>query len=914
VSIRNLDVFFNPKRIAVIGASEDPGSAGYAIFRNMIGKGFRGVVYPVNPLSESIQGVEAYRTISKVPHPVDLAIIATPVEEMLASLEECGRKGVRGVSIVCPDFELCIKDSALFFPEIRQISSRYDFRILGPNTLGFIRPHIRLNASLFPKMPKNGSIAFISQSATLTTALLDRAIDKNFGFSYIISVGAKVDLGFSDLIDFLGVDPKTKAIILYLEHITRGRKFMAAVRSFARSKPIVVVKSGKFDISAQVALTHSGVLAGEDKVYDAVFKRAGAVRIDELLDLFYLAETLAQEKRPKGKRLAIVTNSDAPSIIAVDTLLKLEGELSVLGAETIMNLRQLLPSLKEIRNPVNLLTGASPSHYKAAVENCLRDSDVDALLVIHVPNFGTDPEKTAEAIVFAKQNSPDIPLFTVWMGGELVQPAREFLNRNMLPTFVTPEQAVRSFIYQYRYDYNLQMLQETPENILRDFSPDREKAKGIINSALAQNRLILNLNEVKEILQAYGIPVIPTKRVESEEDAIHMAEETGFPVVLKIDSEKIFHKIERSGVLLNLKDTDSVKEAYGKLRDLAISCGDPGAHALIQPMIVQHGYELAIGAKKDPAFGSVILFGTGGELLEALGDYAVGLPPLNQTLARRLMEETKIYRFLLTEEPYRDTLRFMEEMLVRFSYLLVDFPSIKEIDINPFFISEKEGFAMDAGILLETDVEYNVESFIGDLCPPHLSICPYPFKYMLEITLENGVPALIRPIRPEDEPLIYALFKTVSEETIVFRFNQRLSDMPHERLARYCQLDYEREFAFVALVKEGPERERIIADVRMLKMPDFETAELAIIVADEWQGHGIGSMLIDYCIRIAREMAVKTLWMEILRTNSRMLHLAAGSGFKEILSDEDMVKVALDLDQISQAGISMSRSSASPRL
>jgi acetyltransferase len=465
-----------------------------------------------------------------------------------------------------------------------------------------------------------------------------------------------------------------------------------------------------------------------------------------------------------------------------------------------------------------------------------------------------------------------------------------------MPTFVTPEQAVRSFIYLYRYDYNLQLLQETPENILRDFSPDREKAKGIIEDALRQNRLILNLNEVKEILQAYGIPVITTKRAENEEEAIRISEEMGYPVVLKIDSEKIFHKIEKSGVLLNLRHEGQVREAFRRLRELAVSCGDSEARVLIQPMIVQHGHELVIGAKKDPAFGSVIVFGTGGELLEALEDYSVGLPPLNQTLARRLMEETKIFRFLLTEDHYRETLRFLEEMLVRFSYLLIDFPAIREIDINPFYITEKDGFALDAGILLETEIAHDLESFKGDLCPPHLSICPYPFKYMQEIMLENGVPALIRPIRPEDEPLIYSLFKTVSEETIIFRFNQRLSDMPHERLARYCQLDYERELAFVALIRESPERERIIADVRMLKMPDLETAELAIVVADEWQGHGIGTMLIDYCIRIARELEVKTLWMEILRTNSRMLHLAKSSGFVEACTEEDMVKFVLDLE------------------
>jgi acetyltransferase len=895
VSIKNLEVFFNPKRIAVIGASEDPDSPGYFILRNMIGKGFSGVVYPVSPSSESIQGVEAYKTVNHIQTPVDLAILSNPVEEILTTLEECGQKGVKGVSILCPDFETRVKDNQLFSDRIKELSLKYDFRVLGPNTLGFIRPSIRLNASLFPKMPRSGTTAFISQSATLATALLDRAVDKNFGFSYIISVGVKLDIAFSDLIDFLGVDPKTRAIILYLEHISRGRKFMTAVRSFARSKPIVVVKSGRFDISAQVALTQSGFLAGEDKVYDAVFKRAGAVRISETLDLFYLAETLAEEKRPKGKKLAIITNAGAPSIIAVDALLRLEGDLATFSDDTLANLRQNLPSLKQVQNPVNLLTNASPDDYKTAIKHCLDEKNIDGLLVILVPNFGTQPRETAEAILAAKQDNPYVPLLTVLMGGEQVQSARDFLVGKMIPTFVAPEQAVRSFIYTYRYDYNLKLLQETPESILRDFAPDRKKVRSIMNSALDQKKLALNLNEVTEILHSYGLPVITTKSVQSEDEAVRVSEEIGFPVVLKIASKKIFHKRERGGVILSLKDAGSVIRAFRNIKELAVSSGDPEAHVLIQPMIIKQGYNLIIGAKKDPTFGSVIIFGTGGELLEAIGDYAVGLPPLNQTLAKRMMEETKIYKFLSAQDPYKGTLRLLEEMLVRFSYLLVDFSDIKEIDINPLFISDREILVLDAGIVLEEKAVPDLGILKRDFCPPHLLICPYPFKYVREIELEDGVSALMRPIRSEDEPLVYELFESLSEETIVFRFNQRLIDMPHEWLARYCQLDYEREFAIVALTRESSERERIIADVRIMKLPDLETAELAILVADEWQGRGIGTMLIDYCFKIARDLEIKTLWMEILRTNSRMLHVAKDAGFGEVFSDEDMVKVLLEL-------------------
>ncbi|MFO0752485.1 MAG: bifunctional acetate--CoA ligase family protein/GNAT family N-acetyltransferase [Thermodesulfovibrionales bacterium] len=894
MSVKNLEFIFNPKRIAVIGAGEAPDSVGYSLLRNMIGKGFRGVVYPVNPSQESVQGIEAYRNLSAIPHPVDLAVLATPAEEILPALEECGRKGVKGVAVISPDFENRARDYRIIGERIRQLSLKHEFRVLGPNTLGFIRPGIGLNASLFPTMPQQGSIAFISQSATLTAALLDRAVRKNVGLSYVVSLGAKLDLGFSDLIDFLGVDPGTKAIILYLEYIRRGRKFMTAVRSFARSKPIVVVKSGKFDLSARVSLTHSGFLAGEDKVYDAVIKRAGAVRTDEILDLFYLTETLAKQRRPRGKRLAIISNAGAPSILAMDTLLRLEGEPARLSEETLEALRRGLSPLQQVDNPLNLLTSASPDDYGAAVRNCLKDPGVEGLLLLHVRYFGAKTMEIAEAVAAAARENPFLPLFTVWMGGEQSLAAMDYLNQRGVPTFTTPEQAVRSFIYLYRYDYNLQMLQETPEAILKDFAPDGARAGGLINAAARRGRRVLHLSEAKEILQAYGIPTVLTRKAESEGEAVGIAGEIGYPVVLKIDSEKIFHKLEKGGVFLNVRDEAAVREAFGKIREIAAAHGDPDARVLIQPMIIRHGFELVIGAKKDPTFGAVIIFGTGGELLDALEDYAVGLPPLNQTLARRLMEETKICRYLQRREAYAAALRLLEELLVRFSYLIVDFPCIREIDLNPLLITAEEGFVLDAGILLEENSAEECALPHEELCPPHLSICPYPFKYMREVTLD-GVTALIRPIRPEDEPLVYELFKSLSEETIMFRFCQRLTEMPHERLVRYCQLDYEREMAFVAVLRDGPDREKVIADVRILKMPDLETAELAVLVSDEWQGHGIGTMLVEYCVEIAREMGVKTLWMEILRNNGKMLHLAGTTGFSSTYADEDMVKMTRKL-------------------
>ncbi|MBM4137774.1 MAG: acetate--CoA ligase family protein, partial [Nitrospira sp.] len=584
MSVKNLEYFFNPRRIAVIGASEDKASIGYRILKNLLGKGFKGSVYPVSPHMEAVQGIEAYPRITDIRREIDLAILAVPPEEILEALDECGLKGVRGVIILCFDFKNRVENSHLLQTKIEHASEKYGFRVLGPDSLGFIKPSINLNASIYPKLPPKGNIALIAQSTTLSAALLDWAASKNIGFSYFISVGTKIDIRFSDLIDFLGVDPETRAIILYIESIKNGRKFMTSARSFASTKPIMVIKSGKFDVSAHVALTHSGYMAGEDKVYDAAFERAGAIRVNETLDLFYLAESLSKQRRPKGNRLAIITNSGSPAIIAVDTLVKLDGELATLSKETIEKLQTNFRYLKHIQNPVDLFIEASPQDYEIAVRSCLMDKGVDGVLVIHTPSYVSYSKEIAEAVASAAKAYSYKPVFTAWMGEEQVLSAREFLSDHGIPTFVSTEQAVRSFIYMYRYDYNVRLLLETPEVILKDFEPDEYRAEEVIRKASEEKRLLLNLDEAKEILQAYGIPVIPTQIAQNEEEAVQISESIGYPVVLKIDSQKIFHKSELGGVMLNLKDEGSMRKAYSKLKDLAILVKDPEAPVLIQPM------------------------------------------------------------------------------------------------------------------------------------------------------------------------------------------------------------------------------------------------------------------------------------------------------------------------------------------
>lgn len=894
MSIKNLDIFFNPKKIAVIGASEEKGTIGYYVFRNLLGKGYKGIVYPVTSRFEGVHGVEAYKSILNIPHPIDLAVVATPSNQLYTALDECGIKDVKGVIILTPNFDVRSNNPQQLEAQIKQLSNIYGFRVLGPNSLGYIRPSKNINLSIFKQTPQKGNIALISQGGIFCSAFLERAVGKNVGFSYFISLGEKIDIDFSDLIDFLGIDPETKAIILYVQNIRVGRKFITAVKSFANTKPIVVVKSGKHSTNIKHSITHSGLLAGADKVYEAAFKRAGAVRVDEILDLFYITETLAKQKRPKGKRLAIVSNAVGAAELTVDALMRVDGVLAEPEEHTLLEIERGLRLKRKVYNPIYLLADDGPSDYEVVIKNLIKDKNIDGLMVIHVPYPGINPKEIAEVVVNTIKTTPHIPIFTTWLGDQNVYSARDFLNSKGIPTFVTPEQAVRSFIYMYRYDYNLKLLQETPEAILKDYVPDFKKAQEIINEAVNNKREILSLHETMKILYVYGIPNIETHIVSTEQEAVDISEKIGYPVVLKIDSVKIFYKQQKGGVILNITNKESVINAFKNLKELAVSIDDPDSKVIIQPMIIKRGFEIAIGAKKDPSFGTVILFGTGGEFFEALKDYSIALPPLNQTLARRMMEETKIYNYLNNLPEYKDILRYLEEILVKFSSLIVDFHQIKEIEINPFLVSSKEGLAIDAGILLDRKT-FDSKTHIDTLCPPHLSITPYPFQYIKEATTQDGETILIRPIRAEDEPLIYNLFKSLSEETITFRFCQRLVDMPHEKLVRYCQIDYERELAFVALMKDKSGNETIIADVRISKMPDLENAELAILVSDKCQGKGIGNILMQYCIQIAKEIGLKSLWMEILKNNNRMLYLGLKNGFKQAYDDEDMVRVVLQL-------------------
>ena len=904
MSIKNFKALFNPQRIAVIGASEDEKSVGYHIFRNLIGKGFNGIVHPVIPGMGGVQGVEAYENIRDIPYPIDLAIVAAEPENLQAVLKDCGKKGVKGVSILAPDYKYRIKHSYLISNQIKQLSSLDGCRVLGPNSFGFLRPACNLNASLYPEMPRKGNIAFISESGIFSTAFLERAISKKVGFSYFISLGSKLDINFSDVIDFLGGDSGTRAIFLHIQNIANGKRFMTAMRSFARTKPIVIVKPKKADVYSLLSITHSGFLAEEDLIYEAVFKRAGSLRVNDMVDLLYMVETIARQKRPKGKRLLIISNSTAPSEMAIDALKEMGGGLASPSAATLETISNNLHIKRGLRNPLYLLADASVEDYRVAIETCLQDADVDGILVICIPFPGIDLRKMAEMIAAAANNNPAVPLFTTWCGEQTALDEIKFLNNEGVPTYYTPAQAVKCFMYMYRYDFNLKLLRETPEIILKDFSPDFKNAEKIIRDSLEKKQFSLPMNEAGELIRSYGIPIIETEQVTDEQEAVLKARRIGYPVVMKIDSLAVHNRVLNQGLLINLRDDHEVRKAFAVLQEGIASLKDTDARIILQPMVIKIGYQLAIGAKKSANFGTVILFGLGGEYLRAERDYSIGLPPLNQTLARRMMEETKIYRYLQDIPSYQNSLRLLEEMLVRFSQLIIDLPQISEIDINPFLLTEQDGiFVFDVDVHLDKRLPKDYRWEKGDLCPQHLSIPPYPFRYEKESLLKDGTGIMIRPIRGEDEPALSCFFESLSDESVYFRFCQRRINMPHDNLARFCQIDYDRDFAFLA-VSRGDES--IIGDVRLNRFADLDTAELSFVVGDQWQGKGIGRILMDYCLAVAREIGLKTLWMEILRENSRMIKFGQKFGFTRTPGDEDddMVEMVLDIRQAEKAGSS----------
>lgn len=892
-----LDALFAPKSVAVIGATEKTGSVGRTILWNLISNPFGGTVFPVNPKKPSVLGIKAYPSIDAVPEPVDLAVVVTPAPTVPGIIRECAGAGVKSAIVISAGFKECGEAGEELERQILVEARRGKMRIIGPNCLGVMSPLSGLNATFASTMARPGSVGFVSQSGALCTAILDWSAQVHVGFSAFISIGSMLDVGWGDLIYYLGDDPYTRSIVIYMESIGDARSFISAAREVALIKPIIVIKAGRSDAAAKAAASHTGSMAGSDQVLDAAFRRSGALRVNSIADLFYMAEVLAKQPRPKGPRLTILTNAGGPGVLATDTLITTGGELADLSAETVAALNELLPPHWSRNNPIDILGDAGPERYVKAAEIAAKDPQSDGLLVILTPQAMTDPTQTAEQLKpFSKLDGK--PILASWMGGPEVAAGVAILNRANIPTFPYPDTAARAFNYMWRYSYNLRGLYETP-SLTEDLASEqtgRARAGEIVSRARSAGRTVLTEFESKELLTAYGIPAVETRIARSEEEAIDHAAELGYPVVLKLFSETVTHKTDVGGVQLGLRDADAVRNAYRSIHASLQTRGRENDFlgVTVQPMIERDGYELIVGSTVDPQFGPVLLFGAGGQLVEVFNDRSLALPPLNTTLARRMMEQTQVYTALKGVRGRKPVdLDALSLLMVRFSRLVIDHRRIREIDINPLLASPGRLIALDARVILHP-------AETADEQLPKLPIRPYPVQYVQSWSLKDGTEVMIRPIRPEDEPLIVKFHETLSEASVYLRYfhpiklSQRVT---HERLIRICFIDYDREIALVA-DRRDPEtgEHHILAVGRLIKEHATNDAEFAIVISDRVQRSGLGVELLSRLVRIARDEGLQRLKADILPENRGMQRVCEKLGFRlHFLSAENLVKAELPL-------------------
>jgi acetyltransferase len=727
-----------------------------------------------------------------------------------------------------------------------------------------------LNASFASEMPNSGSLAFVSQSGAICTAVLDLAFRESFGFSHFVSTGSMLDVDFGDMIDYLGDDYATKSILLYIESLSNYRKFMSAARSVSRVKPIIVLKSGRSAAGAKAAASHTGAMAGEDAVYEAAFKRAGIVRVDTIEELFDCAELTAKQPHPAGSRLAIITNGGGPGVMATDMLARYGREPAPLETETLTKLNEFLPAFWSGSNPIDILGDALPERFRQVLETCFQAKEIDAVLVIMAPQALADPKSVAEMFA-STMKGRKYPVFTCWMGGKSIAKAVEISNKAGIPTYETPERAVRAFLYMYAYSRNLEALREIPPRLSRQLDFDRQRSHSLITNAPDQG--FMSESDSKELLAAYGLPVITTEVAETEDKAAEIGNELGYPLAMKLHSPDITHKTDAGGVHLDLRSQKDIRHAYRSILQSA-KAYQPNARikgVTIQPFFSSPDYEILIGAKRDPNFGPIILFGMGGIYTEMFKDRALGLPPMNRLLAHRLMQETKIYALL---KGYRNRqpadMEQLEEMIIRLSQLLIDQPDISELDMNPVLIKDGKAVAVDARILVST---------IGVPSPKHLVISPYPEEYESREVVKENLDIFVRPVKPEDAPLFRELFSILSPKSIYYRFFAPIKELKPEMLARFTQIDYDREIALVA-IRGNANSDKLLGVARIIGGPDGKHGEFAVAVGDPWHGKGIGAVLLQRCLDIAKSRGFETIMGCVLRENKNMLALGKKLGFK----------------------------------
>jgi len=882
MSVRNLDKLFAPRSVALIGATPRPGSVGAVVARNLRRAGFAGELMLVNPHYDTIDGLTVHPNVASLPRAPDLGVIVTPAETVPCLIHELAARGTRAAVIITAGFGELGQRGQTLQQATLDAAKPHLLRIVGPNCVGIMLPRLGLDATFSHLAPPAGDIAFLSQSGAMITAMLDWAVPHGIGFSHVVSLGDMADVDFGDMLDYLAADPHTRAILLYAEGITHGRKFMSAARAASRIKPVLVLKAGRSQAGARAATSHTGVLAGADAVYDAVFRRAGMLRVRTMAELFDAAETLALTHEQVGERLAILTNGGGAGVLATDALVAARGQLAALSQTTVADLNRQLPATWSHGNPVDIIGDASGKRYGDALTTLIGDSEIDAILVLNCPTALAQPEDTARAVIDTVAGAEPAALrgrnvITAWLGEYSARTARQLFADARIATYETPDSAVTGFLHRVHHRRNQELLMETPPARLDMFEPDRVTVRRLIATALAAGKSWLDPEETSAILAAYGLPIVANHFAADPDQAASLAAKVGFPIALKIRSADITHKSDVGGVALNLGNTDRVRrEAEGMLR--RVKAAHPEARLdgfLVQPMVRRpSAVELLVGLVEDAVFGPLVAFGQGGTAVEIMRDTSLELPPLNALLARRLMARTRVWQLV---QGYRGkppaNIEAIVEMLIRLGQLAADQAEIRELDINPLLADAAGIIAVDARLRIA------VAQSPGSA---RLAIAPYPKELGSAERLRDGTVLRLRPLRPEDEPMLHDLAAHMSHEDLRLRFFTPVQGLTHVVAARLSQLDYDRELALLA---EGDGM--ALGVVHFFADPDKLRAEYAIAVRSDWKGRGVGFLLMNRLIHIARQRGIGELVGEVLRENQPMLQMCRELGFAMVPQPAD---------------------------
>jgi acetyltransferase len=875
MSVRNLETLFAPASVVVVGVNDRPGNLGMVVWRNLKAGGFKGPIWLVDHKQGTVEGELTWPDVESLPGTPDLAVICTPAPAVPQLIAALGAKGTRAAIVLSAGMKQgTVTDGSSLEKAMLDAARPHLMRILGANCLGLLVPGAGLNASFAPGNALPGNLAFVTQSGALATAMLDWANSKSIGFSHFISMGESADVDFGDVLDYLASDPATRAILMYMESVTTARKFMSAARAAARNKPVIVVKAGRAPAGAKAAASHTGALAGSDAVFDAAVRRAGMLRVDTLEALFDAAETLAHVKPWRGERLAILTNGGGAGVLAADALTLADGRLAELGETTLAALDKCLPATWPRSNPVDIIGDAPVARYCDALRVLLAAAEVDGVLFIHAPTAIVPAADIAAACLPIIKEAGK-PVLACWLGGSVVASARKAFNEAGVASYITPERAVAGWLQRVTYARNQQALLQLPAERLDDFRPEQARAQALLDTVLQSGREWLDEEQAKSLLQAYGIPVVDTRRARDAEEAVFAATQIGFPVALKILSPQIVHKSDVGGVALSLASVDEVRNAAIRMRQ-RVARQQPHAQVLgftVQAMASRPGaHELIVGIASDPVFGPTILFGEGGTAVELRKDRALGLPPLNDKLARDLIAQTQVGPMLsgYRGRPAIDHQALISAML-RVSQMACDLPALAELDINPLLADAHGVLALDARVRVRRPLS-------GE--PSRLAVRPYPRQ--LEERIEvDGQPMLLRPIRPEDGERLAAFYANTSPADMRLRFFMARREVPHSELARYCQIDYEREMTFIALAPSDESGVRPMAgEARAVADPDNRKAEFAVQVASRWQGKGLGRALMEKLLQYLRERGLEEVEGQCLRENVGMTTLAKKLGFE----------------------------------